>query len=303
MALLRGPQLSYNARIRASWKTSPSSAMQDPAAPPDSAPPPDSGPAPIPGPESSFWNPVGWVEDLRLALAFLTRLPVRGSIAPRPLAVAVRCFPLVGLIVGLGGGLVYALGLKLGLPALGAGLFAIVATGVMTGALHEDGLADSADGLAGGEDRERRLAIMSDSRIGSYGVLALIVSVMARASLLAALPGDQAIAALIGAHALARAAMALVMARSLPAKSSGLGAGAGKPAEGATLVALAIAAVVAWIALGPVAAAIALVATIALAWMTARLGKHLIGGYTGDLLGAVEQMSEIAVLAVAAAAW
>jgi adenosylcobinamide-GDP ribazoletransferase len=245
---------------------------------------------------------MGWVEDLRLALAFLTRLPIPGRLAPRPLAVAVRCFPLVGFVVGLGGGLVYALGLKLGLPALGAALFGIVATGLLTGALHEDGLADSADGLAGGQDRERRLAIMSDSRIGSYGVLALIVSVLARASLLAALPADQGIAALIGAHALARAAMALVMARSLPAKSGGLGAAAGKPAEGAALVALAIAAIIAWIALGPVAAAIALVAIIALTWLTARLGKRLIGGYTGDLLGAVEQVSEIAILAVAAAA-
>ena len=276
--------------------------MHDPSSSNDSAPPPDSEAGPIPGPGSSFWNPLGWIEDLRLALAFLTRLPIPGRIAARPLGAAVRCFPLVGLLVGLIGGLVYALGLRLDLPMLGAALFAVVATGLVTGALHEDGLADTADGLAGGQDRDRRLAIMSDSRIGSYGVLALTFSVMARASLLAGLPAAHGIAALIGAHALARAAMALVMARGTPAKSRGLGAAAGKPAEGAALVALAIAAVVAWIALGPVAAAIALVAVLAIAWMMARLGKRLIGGYTGDILGAVEQLSEIAILAVAATA-
>lgn len=275
--------------------------MPDPAAPNEPVPPPDSGPDPIRAPGASIWNPMAWFEDLRLALAFLTRLPIRGDIAPRPLAAAVRCFPLVGVVVGLGGGLVYALGLKLGLPPLGAALFAIVATGLLTGALHEDGLADSADGLAGGHDREQRLAIMSDSRIGSYGVLALIVSVMARAALLAGLPTAHGIAALIAAHALARAGMALVMARGMPAKSGGLAAGAGKPAEGDALVALAIAAVIAWIALGPVVAAVALVATLILAWAMARLGKRLIGGYTGDILGAIEQLSEIAVLAVAAA--
>ena len=275
--------------------------MLDPAAPDEPAPPPDSGPDPIRAPGASIWNPRAWLEDLRLALAFLTRLPIRGAIAPRPLAAAVRCFPLVGLVVGLGGGLVYALGLKLGLPPLGAALFAIVATGLLTGALHEDGLADSADGLAGGHDREQRLAIMSDSRIGSYGVLALIVSVMSRASFLGGLPSAHGIAALIAAHALARAGMALVMARGIPAKSGGLAAGAGKPAEGDALIALAIAAVIAWIALGPVVAAVALVATLIVAWAMARLGKRLIGGYTGDILGAIEQLSEIAVLAIAAA--
>lgn len=275
--------------------------MHDPSAPNDSVPPPDSGPEPIPTSVLSPWNLLAWLEDLRLAFAFLTRLPIAGRIATRPLAASARCFPLVGVVVGLVGGLVYALGLKLDLPMLGAALFAIVATGLVTGALHEDGLADSADGLAGGHDRDRRLAIMSDSRIGSYGVLALIFSVMARASLLASLPAAHGIAALIGAHALARAAMALVMARGTPAKSDGLGAAAGKPAEGDALAALAIAAVIAWIALGPIAAAMALAVVLAIAWMMARLGKRLIGGYTGDILGAVEQLAEIAVLAVAAA--
>jgi adenosylcobinamide-GDP ribazoletransferase len=273
--------------------------MHDPSAPNDSAPPPDSGAQPIRGPAASLWNPLAWFEDIRLAFAFLTRLPIRGTVAARPLAAAVRCFPLVGVVVGLGGGLVYVLGLALGLPPLGAALIAIVATGVLTGALHEDGLADSADGLVGGQDRERRLAIMSDSRIGSYGVLALILSVLGRASLLAALPAAHAIAALIGAHALARAAMALVMARGTPAKSKGLGAAAGKPVESDALVALAIAAILAWIALGPVAAAVALAATLAIAWGMARLARRLIGGYSGDILGAIEQLAEIAILAVA----
>jgi adenosylcobinamide-GDP ribazoletransferase len=275
--------------------------MQNPSAPQNSAPPPESEPQTVSGAGRPFWSPLGWIEDLQLAFAFLTRLPVPGRIAPRPLAAAVRCFPLVGIVVGLGGGLIYALGLKLALPPLGAALFAIIATGLLTGALHEDGLADSADGLVGGRDRDRRLAIMSDSRIGSYGVLALIFSVMARASLLAGLFSAHGIAALICAHALGRAAMAPVMARRTAAKSNGLGASAGKPAEGDALIALAIAAIVAWITLGPIAAAIALLVTAAIAWSMAQLGKRLIGGYTGDILGAIEQLSEIAILAIAAA--
>src|SRR5262245_27324234 len=136
--------------------------MQDPSTPQDFPPPPDSGPPSTPG---AVWNLAGCLADLRLAFAFLTRPPLPVRLAPRPVWWAVRCFPRVGIVIGLGGRLVYSLGLLLALPPLGAALFAIVATGLLTGALHEDGLADSADGLVGGHDRDRRLAIMSDSRI------------------------------------------------------------------------------------------------------------------------------------------
>lgn len=251
--------------------------------------------------ERPFWQLGGWLDDLRLGIAFLTRLPVPGAVGGSTLAEAMRVFPLVGALVGLAGGLVYAGALGLGLPALAAALFALATTALVTGALHEDGLADTADGLGGGQDRARRLAIMSDSRIGSFGVLALLLSVLARASLLAAMAPGAGLAALVAAHALGRAVLPLAMARGHPAKSSGLAASAGRPQEGMALGALAIGAILAWLALGPVDGALALAVALAAAYVLHRLAHRLIGGYTGDILGAIEQLGEIAVLAVAAA--
>jgi adenosylcobinamide-GDP ribazoletransferase len=249
-----------------------------------------------------LWRPEGWLDDLRLTFAFLTRLPVSVPVPAPRLAEAARVFPLAGALVGLAGGLVYAAGLSLGLPALAAALFALAATALSTGALHEDGLADTADGLGGGRDRAERLAIMSDSRIGSFGVLALLFSVLARASLLAALPAWSGLAALVAAHALGRAVLPLVMARGHPAKTSGLGASAGTPPDATALTALAIGAVLAYLALGPIVGALTLAAALAAAYALARLARRLIGGYTGDILGAIEQLGEIAVLAAAVAA-
>src|SRR5215472_12658169 len=121
----------------------------------------------------------GWWEELRLALGFLTRLPLALP-APLPqgaLARAGWAFPLIGIAIGLLGGIAYSLAMAARLPAPAAALIAIGVTAVLTGALHEDGLADTVDGLGGGSDRERKLVIMHDHHIGSYGVLALLMSV------------------------------------------------------------------------------------------------------------------------------
>jgi adenosylcobinamide-GDP ribazoletransferase len=249
--------------------------------------------------------PESWREDFLVALTFLTRLPLRRAIAAPPvasLAGASWAFPLVGLVVGLFGGIVYRIALALSLPAIAAALIAVGATALITGGLHEDGLADTADGFGGGVTRADKLAIMQDSRTGVYGVLALVFSVALRVVALSQIgDGWRVLGALIASHALARGLLPIAMRLLEPARPDGLGAEAGRPERSVALAACGIAAAIALIAAGlrpGVAAAIAAgVAMAAVGW----LAQRQIGGQTGDVLGAIEQCGEIAaVLAIAA---
>ncbi|TVQ59286.1 MAG: adenosylcobinamide-GDP ribazoletransferase, partial [Rhodobacteraceae bacterium] len=184
-------------------------------------------------------SPAFRIGDVAVALALLTRLPVpvdHASAGARAGAAA-WAYPLVGALVGGIAGAVY-----LGLTALGAGsgFAAAAALGaglLMTGALHEDGLADVADGFGGGWTPERRLEIMRDSRQGAYGVAALALALLAKWSLLAGLTGPEAVAALAAAGALGRGVMAPAMRWLSTARRDGLGAGAGRPAAAAALAA------------------------------------------------------------------
>jgi len=247
-----------------------------------------------------------WRVDLAAALAFLTRLPLPAPVAepdrPPDLARATRAMPLAGAAIGLGGGVIYWLSAALGLTPAIAGLLAVAATILMTGALHEDGLADSADGLFAGAEPARRLEIMRDSRIGAYGTLALILSVGLRAAALAALaaPGP-AVAALIAAHALARALPPAVMAWAPLARDDGLAVGAGQVETKYAWTALGIGAAVAVAFLGFGPGLVALLAAGSIGLVAFCLARTRIGGYTGDVLGAIEQLGEIAVLLAAAA--
>jgi adenosylcobinamide-GDP ribazoletransferase len=175
---------------------------------------------------------------------------------------------------------------------------------LLTGALHEDGLADSADGLGGGRDREHRLAIMKDSRIGSYGALALILAVTTRIVLLAGMAPWAGALALVIAHGGARAAAVVVMT-ALPYAGDPAAAKV-QPAPGRVTwpeagVAVALGA---WplLALAPVKAALAVALAAAGSVGLALTARRLIGGVTGDVLGAVEQVAEIGFLMGAAAA-
>ncbi len=246
-----------------------------------------------------------WPRDFWLAFGFLTRLPgplARGS-ESGALGPALRLAPLVGLVVGVCGALVCWLALGgLGLPPWPAALLTVGATVWVTGALHEDGLADVADGFGGAFERGRKLAIMRDSRIGAYGVLALILSVGLRGAALAALAGPEAAAAaLIAAHSLSRGLLAPVMLVLAPARDEGLAAAAGRPGPADALTALLLGLVVAALAVGGGLALMLGLAALAAAAVTAALAARQIGGYTGDVLGAVQQTSETAVLLIAAA--
>ena len=243
------------------------------------------------------------INDIRLALAFLTRLPFPPlpALPDGALARAMGVFPLVGALVGAIGGGTFALA-HTALPAGLAALIALAATIGVTGALHEDGLADLADGLGGGTDKAGKLAIMRDSRIGSFGAITLLFSLALRAGALASLatPGLAA-GALIAAHALARAAIPVAMQAFAPARQDGLGAGAGQPAQSTATSAAGLALVIAWVAL-PTDAALAAGAGAAIATAAiVILARRQIGGHTGDVLGAVEQAAETAALLAVAA--
>jgi adenosylcobinamide-GDP ribazoletransferase len=250
--------------------------------------------------------PDGWpadrAKDIAAALTFLTRipLPIAASGAGFDLGRAVWAFPLAGLVVGLIGAAVYALAHKCGLPDWPSAALSVASTLVATGCLHEDGLADTADGFGGGKTRERKLEIMRDSRIGTYGVCALTIAILLRVSALAALAHPATVAmALIAAHGAARAALPAFMVLVPAARSDGLSQRAGKPPVGGIAIAVALGLLLLFAGLGHVsgieAALLLAVTVIAMAWLC----LAQIGGQTGDVLGALEQVCEIVVLLVA----
>ena len=239
------------------------------------------------------------LRDLKVALLFLTRFPVQvdGAVTMRDLAAAVYAFPIVGAVIGLLGGLAYWAAMRVGLPALPAALIAITAMIAMTGALHEDGLADTADGLGAGTDRARALEIMGDSRIGSFGALALLLSVLARLIALAPMWDPREVTlVLVAAGMTSRALMPVVMLLQPSTRAEGLAAAAGTPQPLRVMLGafLAIAGAVLLLPLPMAVTALAASAVIALAF-AAWLGNRL-GGCTGDTLGAVQQIAEIVFL-------
>jgi adenosylcobinamide-GDP ribazoletransferase len=244
-----------------------------------------------------------WWDDLVAAGRFLTRLPLAGLASAHTglLARSMRAFPLVGILVGIAGWAAFAVAAHLGLPVTIAALLALATTVLMTGALHEDGLADTADGFGGGDGRAGKLAIMRDSRSGAYGVLALVFSLTLRAAALAVLTTPRVGAALVAAHAVSRAGLPIVMRWLEPARDDGLGASAGQPDDMAIGWCLGIALVVALLCLGFGPGLVAIIVAAAAMAGLAGLAQRQIGGYTGDVLGAAQQIGEIAMLLTAAA--
>lgn len=239
---------------------------------------------------------VSLVQDLGVACALLTRLPLPGlpNAAFARQARATWAFPIVGALVGL-------IAAAAGLAALGFGLPAAVAAGVVlgaqiivTGAMHEDGLADTVDGLWGGWTRARRLEIMKDSAIGTYGVLALLLSVGLRWTALATLlplGGEAVIAAAI----LSRAVLSPIMAALPHARSEGLSHRIGRPDRHAVAACLLIAVALGWALIGPVIIGALFCASLPVA-LIAIIARARIGGQTGDILGAAQQLAEIGIL-------
>jgi adenosylcobinamide-GDP ribazoletransferase len=230
--------------------------------------------------------------DLMAAFGLLTRLPVKVQMeqAVARGARAAWAWPLAGAAVALLAGCA---------GWLAAGFGAAIAAGVMlavmimlTGALHEDGLADFADGIWGGQTPDRRLEIMKDSRIGSYGVIALVFGLGLKWQALGEL---NSVAALIAAALLSRAAMAGVMATLPFARPDGLAASQGRPSRETILLGAGIALCLALVLVGPAALVAGLAAGVAAAVVGA-VTHRKIGGQTGDVLGAAQFMAELAAL-------
>lgn len=233
------------------------------------------------------------------ALALLTRVPVPKPPWSTPYdADAVWAYPLVGALVGALGGAVYWITHALSCPPALTALWALAAMILATGALHEDGLADFADGLAG-ETPEKRLAIMRDHHIGTYGVIALILSLGLRATAIALIAAPGAVfASLIAVDAASRVSAVLVMTALQPARSDGLSASVGRPSAGLAAASAAIAVVIAWLALAFGTAMLVVVSAAVSAAVIGYIAKERLGGQTGDVLGASSQLCQCLALAV-----
>ncbi len=239
----------------------------------------------------------------RHAVGFLTRVPVpfAPDEAPR-LAVAAPWFPVVGAGVGaLGGGVLALAALVPGAEVAGvAAALGLAAAVAVTGALHEDGLADTADGLGVLGDRERRLAVMRDSRIGTFGALALLVWLLVGWSALRALGTGDAVLALVAAGALSRWAILAHALVGRPARPDGA-IHALRVGPASSIVATVVAVAAAIFALGPGGGAVATGVALLLALGTAAGARRALGGITGDTCGATAALAQVAVLVVALA--
>jgi adenosylcobinamide-GDP ribazoletransferase len=254
-------------------------------------------------PDDPFRRPPGFFAGFAAAVAFFTRVPIQSpACGAWQLADSAWAFPLVGAGIGAVAASAFLLAQLIGLGDWPAALLSVLSCLALTGALHEDGLADTADGFFGGRDRETKLAIMRDSRHGTFGVLAIVLSVLLRAAALAGI-GDAIHAglALIAAHAASRAALPAAMRALAPARAEGLGAAAGAPRRPGAIGAAALGILIGFAALGPLRAVIALGLAGASVFSATRFARRQIGGYTGDVLGALQQVGEIVILLAASA--
>lgn len=289
----------------------------------------DSDPPAALSPIARFWL------ELRIAAGFLTLLPV-GPIAHSPgqpqtpaahdtddagggdeddadvdqpaiqagwLSGATALFPLIGAGIGFASALALLASFHIGLHPLACALIALAVASILSGALHEDGLADFADGLGGGATREQRLAAMRDSRLGTFAVLALIFAVLLRAAMLSGLFSPETAAfALIAAASVSRATLPALMHWLPAAQGDGLAATAGTPQPTQVAIAFVIAFSFALVSVGFWACVLAMLAAAAAAAVVAWVAWARFRGKTGDVLGAAQVLSEIAAIA-AIAAW
>ncbi len=243
------------------------------------------------------------LRDIPAALALLTRIPVPAGFHGPVSASSSWAWPIAGAAIGALGAFIALLLMLLGTSTSVAALLALGCMILATGALHEDGLADTADGLFGGRDQQDRLRIMKDSRLGAYGAIAIGLFLIGRHSGMEGVFDAGAVfGPLIAAAALSRAMMVLVFRVTPLARSDGLAASVGTPSTASVVLAFALAialalAFVGWRILP--ATCVAAIAAFAVAW----LANQKVGGITGDVLGASQQAAELSLLACFAAAW
>ena len=244
--------------------------------------------------------------DTAASLSFFSRLPIEEPPGLFDLSRSAGGWPLAGIILAVVPALDLVINSWLGIPPLVSAFLAIAIAAALTGALHEDGLADTFDGIVGGRNPPERLSIMRDSRIGVFGVLALIFSVALRAAALSALvivPSD-AVLALLGAAAVSRALALWHWSTTEPARSDGMAFAGGRPDTEALQIGL-LTGLIAWIVLlivfGLAAVLGLLVAALAIGVHSSFVNRR-IRGHTGDTIGAAQQIAETLFLAGLSAA-
>lgn len=244
------------------------------------------------------------VADIAVCVVFFTRLPmVEFDARNRKLGDAIWAAPLAGLLIAIIAGLVLTLASIFGVPRWPAAALALAATMLATGCLHEDGLADVADGFGGGKSVERKLEIMHDSRLGTYGAAALMMSVLVRWSAMAAIgPSVDLLCALIAAHVGSRAVFAYLIRVTPLSTQSGLAASVGPVSRQTARLGLGIGAA-GLLFLGLWGAVWAMIFMAAVLAGFRALCLRQIGGLNGDTLGAAQQLAEITILATASAAF
>jgi len=236
------------------------------------------------------------LRDVRASLSLLTCLPTDRDNSLAYDTASGWSWPLVGAAIGGAGAAIALLATMAGMPEALAALMALAAMIMLTGALHEDGLADSADGLIGGTTAQSRLDIMQDSRIGTFGTVALLLVLAGRLICIRELlvAGELA-GPLIAAAAMSRAAMFGAMHLAEPARPGGMAAALGKPARASLAACLAVGAALALLATGLAAlAATALALAAGMAFIG--IARRRVGGVTGDILGCTQQLTELAFL-------
>ncbi len=241
------------------------------------------------------------MNPLRDAASFLTRVPLHRQSETAPnMSAAVPWFPVVGFVLGVIQAGIY-LGLLELLPPLPAAAVAVGALGLVTGAFHHDGLADMADAFGGGWTVEQRLEILKDSTLGTYGVTALALILITEVSALSSLSGTDAAAAIVVGHTLSRAMSTVAMITSSPARDSGLGVDYLRGLNStAVIVSAAFAVVLAVVGFGIWALAI-VVGVFVVTALVVELAKSKIGGISGDVLGAIQQLTKVTALLIAVA--
>lgn len=242
------------------------------------------------------------LRDFLISTQFLTRLPIPAMLqsnwSMEDLRDSVHMFPLVGLLIGLAASLVYAVAVFFNLPPVLAAILTVAVQVAITGALHEDGLADVADGFGGGRTRAQKLDIMRDSRLGTYGAIGLMLGLSARVGAIAHLAHPELVAAgLVAAAALSRAAMPVAMLHLPQARPDGLAASAGKPPPARVYLALGVGILVSFLSQTPATASILIITCLVSAGLFLALSRRQIGGITGDVLGGLQQILEIVCLA------
>lgn len=241
------------------------------------------------------------MKAFRFALSFLTILPggIKGKVDDKVFGASIKYFPVVGAVLGLLLAGIYLL-VSIWLPQLAASVIVVVSLIILTRALHMDALADTFDGLFGGRDKEHMLAIMKDSRVGSFGVVAIVAGVALKISLLTAVPTALQIGTLIAFPVLGRWAAAIASGTQPSARANGgLGSLFAERARSwelilSSAVAFSIVGAVLW--MRAVAAPIAIIAAAVFPVVYIALVKRKIEGMTGDTLGALIELTEITVL-------